>query len=60
MYLLSVHVFIFLRVGVLRNQKKVFDPLWLELHVVVGTLKWVLGTELRSCARAVDYLSDPY
>jgi hypothetical protein len=39
------------------SQKMVLDFLELELQVVVSHPEWVLGTELRSSARAVCILN---
>lgn len=36
--------------GACGNQKRVLDPLELELHVIVKCPKWVLGTRLRASA----------
>lgn len=39
--------------GAFRDQERVLGPLEMELCVIVGQAMWVLGTELRSSARAV-------
>jgi hypothetical protein len=39
------------------GQKRVLDPLQLELQPVVSCLMWVLRTELRSFARATHGLN---
>ena len=43
--------------GVHGGQKRVSDPLELELQVVVSRLMWVLVTELRSSTRAARALN---
>jgi len=43
--------------GAHKGQKRASDLLELELQVVVGCLMWVLGTELRSFARAANTLN---
>ena len=39
------------------GQKRVLDPLELELQEVVSCLTWVLGAELRSSARVAHILN---
>lgn len=43
--------------GAYRGQKRVSDPLELELQEVVSHLIWMLGIELRSYGRAVSALN---
>lgn len=40
-----------------RGQKRVLDPLELELRVLANWLMWVLGTEPRSSVRAASALN---
>lgn len=44
-------------VSVCGGQKKMSDPLEVELHVVVSYLTWVLRTEPRFSERAVNTLN---
>lgn len=39
------------------EQKKVLNPLELELHMVVGHLMWLLGTKLGCSARKASALN---
>ena len=43
--------------GASRGQKKLSDPLNLELQVIIGYLMWVLGIELWFSGRVVSVLS---
>jgi hypothetical protein len=45
--------YVYLSTGALKSQKEVLSPLELELLAFVGHWMWVLGTELRSSAKAV-------
>lgn len=43
--------------GACRGQKKVQDALELKLQMVINCLKWFLGTQSRSFARAASALN---
>lgn len=45
--------YVHVTVGAHGDQKRVLDPLELELNTAVSCFKWVLGTEPRFFARAV-------
>lgn len=47
----------YVHVEAYRGQRRVSDPLELELQVVVSCLRWMLGTEPMCSARAVSTLS---
>lgn len=44
----------YMSVGAPRDQKKVLDPLELDLQTVLSCLLWMLGTILRSSGRAAN------
>jgi hypothetical protein len=50
-------VYVHMHSDACRSQKKVLDPLELELQTVVNSWKWVLGTELKSSGRTASALN---
>lgn len=51
---------VLVNVGVRGGQKRLSDPLELELLVAVNCLTWVLGLELRSSAETVCLTAEPF
>lgn len=43
--------------GALKYQKRAWDPMKLELQIVVNSPLWVLKPELKPCARAANALN---
>lgn len=52
-----MYVSVYVNTGSQSLQKNMFYSLKQELQKVISHLMWVLGTELRSCARTVNVLS---
>lgn len=56
-----VSVYVRESAGAHQGQKRVLDPLKLELQVIVCCQAWVLGAELKSSTKGVQTLNlDPY
>lgn len=56
-YFTCIYTYVYIYAGAPGSQKKVSDPSELEMQVALSYMTWVLGTKLRSSARATNVLN---